>query len=202
MTPPPPVEDNDNDGNPDGGIATFLGYILRFAADVLSAITWVIQSAINFVGYLVAVVNWVISEFQNFFAFLMNWTRGVLGLYLALMEFYEDILSILKVIEAIINHLIDIVGTWIGRIVTGFVRLILAWQIATPEPVPGLPACKTKPESSAICAAYYVIKHTFLGEPNGQYIVPLLYVIIGLLTTLLIVRFFLNLLARAEKVTE
>lgn len=86
---------------------------------------------------------------------------------------------------------------WVGQITNDIGALMDAFINTPPEAIPGLPLCMTAPMEHDICAIYYIMDWT-LFAPNtpGQFIIPVVLLIMNLFIFMKFVSWVLRLIRR------
>jgi hypothetical protein len=92
---------------------------------------------------------------------------------------------------------------WVGQITNDIGALMDAFINTPPEAIPGLPLCMTAPMEHDICAIYYIMDWT-LFAPNtpGQFIIPVVLLIMNLFIFMKFVSWVLRLIRRGESATH
>lgn len=76
------------------------------------------------------------------------------------------------------------------------IGIVVAYQAADPEPIPGLPHCATVRFGSELCAIYYILTWTVLSGTIGQLIITVAVIDVDILILFTFVRLVRALLAR------
>lgn len=149
------------------------------------------------------IINWVVGTANNIVTAIGNVITTLVGLFTAALNFILQIIAIMRLLLDLAVGLIDLIFSWLGQAMARAFALLASFYTAAPQPIPGMPLCYTSPTTYDVCAIYYVLDYTLLasGTP-GQFIIPLLTVIMNVFIVMWFVRFALKILRKGASVTN
>lgn len=188
-TNPNPVNENDAEWEILGAIGDFFSW--------LQNIIFSLFDIIGQVGY------WLSGTAANFVTLISNAVAGIVDFVIGVIGLLGQLLDIGRLLIQIIVRLIELLMSWIIDAVTRVGLILNGFFTAPALPIPGMPLCATDPIGSDVCAIYYILDYTLLAQGTpGQYIIPLVTIVINLFIILFFVRFVLRLIRRGESVTN
>lgn len=100
---------------------------------------------------------------------------------------------------ATIGNLFNSAMSWLGSLGRAG-AIFYAWNNTAAVAPPGLPLCVTAPQSSELCAIWYILQYTVLAGPVGSLLIPAATAVVNMFCILSFIRFARALLARVMKV--
>lgn len=101
-----------------------------------------------------------------------------------------------------VNNLFGLGGNWLDILSNRITGIAGAWNSAPVTAPPGVPLCKTNPQSNQVCAIFYFLRYSILSGPTGSLIMPLATVVFDLFVVFMFIRMVRAILARVSKVSE
>lgn len=176
--------------------------VLNIQNAIVGFFNWVLNTALNAFNWVGSIFGWIGGTISNLGIQLGNLLQGVLGFINLIGRFFTEVFNIVRLLIAIIRHLLELFAGWIAQFVELIQTLLYDWYLTTPRPIPGLPQCLTNPAGSDLCAVYYIIQYTLLSGTVGQLIIPFLVIVVDLFVIIRFVITVRNLLKKGEGVTE
>jgi len=164
---------------------------------------WVFNTVANFWDWLGQIFNWLNGTFQNLLITIGNFFNGIGDFFNSVIALIVELFDIARLIVDIIGGLVRLALAWIGNAIARVATIITAFFTVQPIPIPTLPQCATAPTQHDVCALWYIFDFTFLAQGTpGQYIIPLLTIVLNLTIILFFVRFVQKFIRRGESITH
>lgn len=196
---PATIDPSDPNPNPTGENEAewnILDAINDFFTDVANAA----QDGADFLG---RVVNWANGTVNNAMTGIGNIVSTIAGVANSVVRYVTDLFQSGQLTLDLTNALFRISGGWLGGATTRLNNIIVAFFNTPASPIPGLPQCITNPQAHDLCAFWYMLDWTIFapGTP-GQYIVPVLTIVMNIAIVLYFVNLALKMLRRVEMITR
>lgn len=185
--------------------------LLPFLSLILNALIQFFLTATNFFNWIistfVALLNWIFSQLfpfigkwlVNFVAFLLSGFSSFVNRGVRIILIGGLLLELLTELLQLVLMLTIRAFNWGRFALIDMVLVFIEWGFQSPQDV-GFPIhdCTNYPLQSDICAMFYIAEHTIFSGV-GQYIVPLLSAIFGVVQFFFMIDMFLKFIGKAKE---